>query len=208
MFSLRKYRVIGGICVFFFSNVCSSAHAFSYNVIDLGIDNIVGMTINEKGQIAGNFNNGRAFIYSIENGFTSLPTLFSRGSDRGEGLNNLGQLAGISYKISPSGVYSTSSAIYTPGSGVTNTGSLNGGIINNGKAYDINSSGYVTGITATNIIRPVAHAYLYKPESGMIDIDNLGSVYSYGTSINELGQITGTRGFPNSSTPGSIAEQL
>jgi len=76
--------------------------------------------------------------------------------------------------------------LYTPGSGMTDLGTLGGGTSN---GYAINASGQVTGQAVKT--GGVFHAFLYTPGSGMMDLGTLGGGSSTGYAINADGQVTG-----------------
>jgi probable HAF family extracellular repeat protein len=76
--------------------------------------------------------------------------------------------------------------LYTPGSGMTDLGTLGGG---SSTGYAINASGQVTGVAVT--ANGALHAFLYTPGSGMTDLGTLGDGESKGYGINASGQVTG-----------------
>lgn len=100
-------------------------HAFLYDngvMKDLGTmggRDSTANSINDKGQVAGTsdiapFDSGqqRAFIYTAKKGMRSLGTLPNGASTRANGINNHGEVVGVS--LSPSG----RAFVYRPGSGM------------------------------------------------------------------------------------------
>jgi len=98
------------------------------------------------------------------------------------GINASGQVVG-SYTVGGS----VNAFLYTPGSGMTNLGTLPGGSAS--YAYGINASGQVVGWSYTNVAED---AFLYTPGSGMTDLGNLGTGASVAYGINVSGEVVGT----------------
>jgi probable HAF family extracellular repeat protein len=164
---------------------------------DLGGGSTSAAAINNSGQITGisaTANGERhAFLYTPGVGMADLGTLPGDASSAGWAINNLGQVTGDS---SPSNGFTTRGFLYTPGSGMIDLGTL-GGVYTSGDG--INDAGQVTG-QSTPVGGPCftpfcksdpAHAFLYTPGAGMIDLGTLGGNVASGQDINNLGQVAG-----------------
>ena len=112
---------------------------------------------------------------------TDITDLLGGGIPRD--INNAGQIVG-SFYVSAS--YCSHVFLYTPGSGVTDLGTLGG---TSSYAYCINDAGQIAGeaYTATG----QRHAFLYTPESGTIDLGALLGGTSFAQAINNVGQVVG-----------------
>jgi probable HAF family extracellular repeat protein len=107
-------------------------------------------------------------------------------SSKGFGINNSGQVTGVSYTGSGGSYYH---AFFYNNGTMTDLGSLTG---NSGSSYGygINNSGQVTGVSYTT--DGFARAFLYS-NGAMTDLGTLlgNSGSSYGYGINDSGQVTG-----------------
>ena len=170
-------------------------HAFLYSdetMIDLGTlggtiscasainDNalVVGISYTSEG-------NPHAFLYN-NSVMTDLCTLSGDNKSDAYGINNIGQIVGISYAGSL-----TNSFLYTSGT-MINLGNLLG--YNSIRAVAINNNGQIVGFSSISDLSP--HGFLYSGGS-MVDLETLvvsDSDWSFlkPAGINDRGQIVGT----------------
>ncbi len=177
----------------------------------LGGSDSYGWGINNSGQISGTSTtaNGefRAFMYS-NGSMTDLGTLGGSHS-YGRGINDAGQVVGEASTHNGE----LRSFLYSNGS-MTDLGTFDGSIL---RALDVNNSGQITGYfspagsnngflyssgrvtdlgsSAINVYinnsgEFVAGRSLYSNGS-ITDLGTLGGQYSYGTDINDAGQVVG-----------------
>jgi len=174
------------------SGTGSATHAFLYSngqMLDLGLGSSVGLSINDRGQIAGELflpGGYHAFLYTGAGVQTiDLGTLGGVQSVA-FGINNATEITG--------GADLTNGAshafLYAAGK-MTDLGTL-GGSTSIGNA--INDSGQITGASAS--ASGAGHAFLYR-DGLMLDLGTLGTMYtdSDGNSINRLGQIVGSSSY-------------
>ncbi|MES2205895.1 MAG: hypothetical protein V4525_03750 [Pseudomonadota bacterium] len=199
MFLINKSYLLSISSLIFSTLLFSSvANAAPYNIIDLGEGASGGLHINDQGQVYGLTGNHQlSFIYSPIDGISHNSEFIGRFFSN-EGINNFGQVTGVS---------NSHASIYTPSTGITadidtlGSGWSQGTSINNvgqitGSRDFIFTETYTrNGIPAVNntLLR---HAFLYTAETGMKDIgtlDQSGNEFgeSHGISINSLGSVTG-----------------
>lgn len=123
--------------------------------------------------------------YSIRD----LGTLGGRGGSQPYGLNDRGEVCGISATTTTSDAF-----LWTKSGGMQDLGTLGGFSFGNG----VNVSGDVVGSSDTT---SGVHAFFWSSGTGMQDIGSLGGA-SYGTAINASGQVAG---YSSLSTPGQHA---
>ena len=165
----------------------ASTHAFLYSngqMFDLGLGGSVGLSINDAGQIAGEFSQpggDHAFLYTGAQ-TVDLGTLGGLQSVA-FGINNISEVTGRADLAS--GV--SHAFLYTAGR-MTDLGTL-GGTDSSGTA--INNSSQITGYSTT--ASGAEHAFLYS-NGLMLDLGTLGTMYtgSGGNSINSLGHVVGS----------------
>lgn len=121
--------------------------------------------------------------YSI----TDLGTLGGTGSG-GIAINNDGQVAG---NASIAGDATQHAFLYSDGH-MTDLGTLGGDT----SAAAINDAGEVTGYSIITPATQTAHAFLYR-DGHMIDLGTLGGSNSYGTGINNAGEVIGSADRPH-----------
>lgn len=148
--------------------------------------------INDNGQIVGTSfrtsgpNPNRAYLY--ENG---VMTDISGGHDaQAFDINNAGQVTGAIYAAEGGGNSYSHAYIWDQGMMTYIDVLPTGGNRFIGMAgLGINSSGQVTGWSSAGEGQDI-HAFLFDGAS-VIDLDPLGTKYSYGNGINDLGQVVG-----------------
>jgi len=192
---------LSGLALSFLMSVALAGAAILYQITDLGTlgGNIASAAaINNSGQITGvsaTANGERhTFLFTPGVGMMDLGTLPGDASSAGAAINNFGQVTGGS---SPSDGLTSRGFLYTPGTGMVDLGTL-GGVYTYG--LGINDAGQVTG-QSTPVGGPCftpscksdpAHAFLYTPGAGMIDLGTLGGNVASGQDINNKGQVTGS----------------
>ena len=110
------------------------------------------------------------------------PALYSFGAD----INAHGQVA---FTDPADGVPRAS---FYDGRRVRNLGTLGG---TGATAGALNDRGQVTGGAAVGGSEGLTHAYRWSPKTGMVDISRRGSGNSYGSAINEHGEVAGSAVF-------------
>jgi probable HAF family extracellular repeat protein len=108
-------------------------------------------------------------------------------------INESGQVAGTYCVSTPCNSHA---AIWTPGSGVLDLGTLGG---TSSYAFAINNAGQVAGYsyTAADAER---HAFLWTPGHGMQDLGTLGGPASFARGINDTGEVVGDSYLPGGGT--------
>jgi probable HAF family extracellular repeat protein len=165
----------------------------------LGGNNGEAAGFNNLGQVVGGVENttidptcvGPQGFYQIkavmwENGkIRELPTLYGDSHSWGLGINDRGQMAGVSGNCTTFNIH----ALLWQDGRVVDLGNL-GGKINN-VAYDINNLGQVVGYSDLPGDTTM-HSYLWQKSTGMKDLGTLpGDVGSDADGINNLGQVVG-----------------
>jgi probable HAF family extracellular repeat protein len=202
--STQIFRYAGTVAVVFAvvtTTPILAAPGDIYNLGSLG-ESSYGYAINNAGQVSGHSYNTstavRAFLYTGTPGagglMADLGTLGGTSSG-GVGINALGQTVGGSFTA---GNTSSHAFVYTgtPGAGgvMKSLGTLGG---NSSGATAINDNGHVTGssVTTSPSGEVTDHAFLYTGTPGaggtMVDIHTFGPGQSFGTAINNVGQVAG-----------------
>ncbi|MBV9898238.1 MAG: HAF repeat-containing protein [Chloroflexi bacterium] len=167
----------------------------------LGGTSSVAQFINNRGQVAGTSETSQigvthAFLWQERGSMQDLGNL-GKLNIVVRGLNNRGEVVG--HSTSRTG--NEHAFIWQPGRGMLDLGTLGG---STSDAFGINDRGQVVGISDTAIVDPAlcgspifacSHAFVWQPETGMLDLGTLGgSARSEATSINNRGQIVGGSG--------------
>jgi probable HAF family extracellular repeat protein len=177
----------------------------TYSITDLNAVNFydarVFTALNDNGQLTGNYMPPgavvpHAFLYNtgpVDLG--TLPALGTSSSTFGISINASGQVAGNAVGAQ------TQHSFLGSGSTLTDLGFLPGGAPYSAAA-GVNASGQVTGYAFSSDTGNYAadfalrHAYLYS-NGALTDLGTLQSGgYSYGTAINDSGQIVGGASVP------------
>lgn len=167
--------------------------ASSYRITDLGTLPSAATYappwgMNSAGQAVGiiRASPGRfhAYLYTPGTGAVDLGTLGGDDCSQANGINDLGQVVGVS-SLGPEGA--RHAFVYTPGLGMSSLGTLGG---TSSAAYAGNNAGQVVGSSMTTDGK--FHAFLYTPGSGMADLGTLpGDASSWAGATNDLGQVLG-----------------
>jgi probable HAF family extracellular repeat protein len=166
------------------------ADAFLYSngqMFDLGLGRSVGLSINNAGQIAGEFLQPEGYHAFLYTGAQTIDLGTLGGSESvAFGVNNLSQVTGNADLAS--GAFHA--FLYKSGQ-MTDLGTL-GGSTSSGAA--INDNGQITGDSTTT--SGADHAFPYS-NGLMLDLGTLGTIYtsSAGNSINNLGQVVGSSSY-------------
>ena len=147
--------------------------------------------INDIGQVVGEsfpepYNLGRAFLWTSADGMQDLGTLGSSGASA-HSINNSGTVAGTSVLLNSDRF---EPFVWTKSERMQWLGSLGGqGYYN--VARDLNNSNEVVGTSSA--ADGSNHTFVWNEKTGMLDIGKLSpkDASSYGTGINDLGQIVG-----------------
>lgn len=154
----------------------------SYTLYDLGaLDGFYtfGKSVNNNGQVAGHSGLSGEKRYTFiahREGFTKLGPM---KSDR-LGINNNGVVSGFTADLS-----------FTDGT--------------QGAGLDINDNSQTTGWFEPNNNSSTQHAFI-NDNRGLIDLGTLGGEYSYGTGINNKGQVTGVSDTNNENSHAFIGD--
>jgi probable HAF family extracellular repeat protein len=150
-------------------------HAFVYNIgtatmTDIGSPNAqssFGEAINDAGQVAGYYGNsindpGHAFLYTPGSGFTELGSLQPSDLVQVDGINDAGQVVGMSGQTA---------FLYSATTGMENLNTL---IAGSGwrliSATAINNSGQITGEGIDPAGQNVAYVLTPVPEPGIVSL--------------------------------------
>jgi probable HAF family extracellular repeat protein len=194
------------------STSTGSLHAFLYSggqMTDLGTlggSTSAGYGINDAGQVTGEsaLSTGPSHAFVYGNGhMIDLGTLGPAfgSSSVGYGINDAGQIAGTSFNSTGS----SRAFLYSNGQ-MMDLGTLAGGFTSYGSG--INNAGQVTGSSSSS--SSSSHAFLFS-NGQMKDLGTLagpcdpqtsvcGVDYSFGSAINDAGQLTGTSSSPTSAS--------
>jgi len=169
--------------VIWYQNESSDAFVYSNGVTEsLGTASSIGSSINDNGQIVGTTDTDQIVIYDYS-GLIQQDLGVTGSSD--SDINNLGHVTGEAYT---NGSY----AFYYDGNSVQPIGALGGTYYSAGSG--INSSDQITGWYDTG--SDSINAFLFPPNTGtpplgIEDVAPPDSIGSYGTSINDKGEIVG-----------------
>jgi probable HAF family extracellular repeat protein len=163
-------------------------------VISLGTEGTVAYGINNQSQIVGILNSNTAFLY--ENGTTTeIGTLPGDNYSSAEGINDLGQVVGVS---APTGVGDGRAFLYSKSTGLVNLGRLFPSDLFS-VALDINNNGQVVGFSGSNLdffsTSGGIRAFIYS-DGKLQDLNDLispnsGLTLTQARAINNRGQIVG-----------------
>jgi len=150
------------------------------------------MAVNDLGQVTGQYSiagdsASHAFLYSGGK-MRDLGTLPGFANSIGMGINILGQVVGYAYTGDP--FDGMRAFLYSNGK-MKDLGVLPG--FTNSKAYAINNLGQITGGSFSNFDPDTGqsgHVFLYS-SGKMRDLGAFMDAESFGTSINDLGEIVG-----------------
>lgn len=178
----------GHVTGYFYPTGSVAPHAFVYDgtMRDLGTlpggASSYGHGINDSGQVTGE-SYPHAFLY--DGTMHDLGTFPGGNNSSGQGINDSGHVTG--YSRTSDGDYH---AFLYDGT-MHDLGTFPGGRTSFGHA--INNSGQVTGRADTDLRPPnfmrEEHAFLY--DGTLHDLGTLGGTDSYGTGINDNGQVAG-----------------
>jgi probable HAF family extracellular repeat protein len=191
---------------YFYYYADTSLHAFlwtsAHGMQDIGKGDIAS-GINSSGEVVGTLNNNQEAALWSDGRWTGLGNLGAGQSD-GFGINDYGQVVGVSDVPAPSGWSIQHAFLWTPTKPGGTTGTMiDLGALNNTLGFDssvasaINGQGFVTGQTVVSN-SGWAHAFVWSPSSSngtkgtMTDLGALDGVYSNGISINSSGTVVGT----------------
>jgi probable HAF family extracellular repeat protein len=144
--------------------------------------------INDAGQVVGDGYNNHAFLWT-NGSFQDLGTLAGGSNSSASGVNNVGQVVGISDVII-SGVTQRHAFLWSQSDGMRDLGSL-GGVNTLSSARRINDSGQLVGYYMGTDGRQ--HAFIWSSESGMKDLGVLANG-SLANGINDKGEVVGESG--------------
>jgi probable HAF family extracellular repeat protein len=123
---------------------------------------------------------------------TDLGTLPNGAYSYAYGLNNWGQVVGISDSVSSGGYHFPHAFLWDGPHGMQDLGTLNG--VGGSYAYGINDRDQVVGFSDSNS-QGYMHAFLWDRRHGMQDLGTLhGGATSEATGINDRGQAVGASG--------------
>jgi probable HAF family extracellular repeat protein len=178
------------------SSLAAPPTIYNLGTLD-GMPNSIGMSVNNRGQVAGwslkgdPFNGTyRSFLYTgtpgIDGVMHDLGNL-GGGSSLAAAVNDSGQVAGMSY--GPTGNVGQHAYLYTGTPGVDGAmADLAGG---NSGGSGVNASGQVVGYSAHGS----NHAFLYTGTPGINgvihDLGTLGGIESEASAVNASGQVVG-----------------
>ena len=148
----------------------------------------VGLAINSRGDVVGRGVNGdgggQGFSY-IGGHFAAMNVDLARGiNDSDEIVGSIGY-----YWVYGGYGHTAEHAFVDIGGTITDIGNLGGGVRTNTEAYDVNNAGQVTGYST--LADGTVHAFLYSNGS-MADLGTFAPFYTYGQSVNNLGQVAGS----------------
>lgn len=170
-----------------------------YRVVDLGVlpgtTTSVASAINNQGEIVGwsNSKSGtRAFLFTPTEGMVELPALTLGGVTLARDINDAHQIVGSADSVK----YGTGRAVIWSDGRISPLGDLGSG--NWSEAWAINEAGQVVGTAEVGDFVASAHAFLYEPSTGMIDLTPQVQ-FAAARGINEVGQVTGWADAPDGS---------
>jgi probable HAF family extracellular repeat protein len=148
--------------------------------------------VNSSGQVAGQSATGSGYhaVIWANGGIQDLGTLPGGGDSEAYSINDSGQVAG-SAVTAAGGLHAIR---WTSSGGMQDLGDLPGGI-NYNEGYGINNLGEVVGYAYMDPSFSVYHGFLWTPDEGMMDLNNLldasgtGWVVQLGAAANDAGQI-------------------
>ena len=148
--------------------------------------------LSSSGKVTGG--PGPAYVWSRTGGVQYLGSL--GGYTYPQAINKAGEVVGQSL-LADGATYHA--FLWTASGGIQDLGSPQGG---NSEATAINDAGEVTGWSASPDETSV-HAFFWSAATGTVDlgIPPDGHAQSYGSAINDLGEVIGTNGIPSYAVP-------
>jgi probable HAF family extracellular repeat protein len=156
--------------------------------------------INQRGQVTGGArtpsNDLHAFLWEEEGGMTDLGTLPGDTFSIGTGINNHGQVVGLSSPLGPADHFGECppvgaasgpqrAVLWGSDGTITDLGTLGGSV---GIAKSINTRGVVVGSSTTT--KGEQHAFLWR-DGTMTDLGTLGGTLSAAHEINRRDRVVG-----------------
>lgn len=123
--------------------------------------------INELSQVVGDSSTETgytAFIWTQSGGMESIAPLTGDSCSRARGINDLGQVVGMSYICEQ--FFASRAFIWSESGGIQDLGTLGG---NQVVAYDINNHGQVVG--KSSLYKLGENAFIWTSETGMLDLE-------------------------------------
>jgi probable HAF family extracellular repeat protein len=159
-----------------------------HDIGTLGGTQAFAPALNESGQVAGYSDTAGGFAHpfrwSLATGMLDLGTLNGAPSSYGRGINGPGQVVGHNDRaLSPPEAF-----FWSDTTGMVDIGKLGTGF-SAAVAQAINDAGTVTGYS--DAPDGNTHAFAWTAAAGMVDLGTVGGLDSYGTLINNAGQIAG-----------------
>lgn len=147
--------------------------------------------LNDAGQITGRSylapENHHAFVWSVDGGMTDLGALPGHGESHGAAINNDGVVTGTSWANGPVPPHAFR---WSAGDGMEDLGAFSTGIEGISFGHAINDAGVIGG--ASDQPGGRRHAFVWRRETGMVDIHTLGEGDSSAGVVGAGGEVAGT----------------